>query len=122
MILKLLVNENFPAPALKVLRESGLAVDAVAELMPGAIDRDVMAYARSRSMCLITFDRDYGELVFARRLPAPLAIIYIRQEPLPPSHAANLVLSLLRDAEAVTGKFVTISERSIRMRNLPVLV
>lgn len=39
----LLVNENFPLPALRRLREAGVEVEAVQERMPGAADLDVMA-------------------------------------------------------------------------------
>ena len=49
-MIALLVNENFPLPALRLLRERGVAVDSVEELMPGASDVDVLAYARSNGM------------------------------------------------------------------------
>ncbi|MBZ0068228.1 MAG: DUF5615 family PIN-like protein [Thiobacillus sp.] len=42
----LLVNENFPAPALKRLRATGFDVVAVTEDMPGATDRVVLECAR----------------------------------------------------------------------------
>lgn len=44
---KLLVNENFPLPALRRLRENGIGVESVEELMPGASDAQVMTYASS---------------------------------------------------------------------------
>jgi predicted nuclease of predicted toxin-antitoxin system len=67
----LLVNENFPVPALKLLRAQGVHAEAVQELMPGAPDSAVLAYARAHSHWRVTFDRDYGELgVRARRAGA----------------------------------------------------
>ena len=57
----LLVNENFPAPALKHLRAAGFDVVAVTEEMPGATDRVVLERARELGRWLVTFDRDYGE-------------------------------------------------------------
>ena len=62
----LLVNENFPVPALKLLRAQGVQAEAVQELMPGAPDTTVLAYAVAHGHWLVTFDRDYGELVFVR--------------------------------------------------------
>lgn len=115
----LLVNENFPLPALRRLREAGVTAEAVEELMPGATDVDVMAYARVQALWLVTFDRDYGELVFARGTPAPPAIIYIRQEPFPPARPADFVLALLDQPDEIAGMFVTVSERSTRKRKLP---
>ncbi len=74
----LLANENVPAPLTTQLRASGLTVSAVAELMPGASDRAVLQHAHQQGLWVLTFDRDYGELVFARAVPPPPAIIYLR--------------------------------------------
>lgn len=38
----LLANENWPRPALMALRDAGLKVQAVTEIMPAAADADVM--------------------------------------------------------------------------------
>ena len=75
MTVRLLANENFPRPALLALRAAGVDVESVGERMPSASDADVLAYAAANGLWLVTFDRDYGELVFARRAPAPPAIL-----------------------------------------------
>lgn len=46
MNVAILANENFPAPAIRKLREAGIDVVAVREVMPSASDKEVMAYAR----------------------------------------------------------------------------
>ena len=114
----LLVNENFPIPALKLLRDRGVLAEAVQELMPGAFDSAILAYARAHDHWLVTFDRDYGELVFARGEPPP-ALVYLRQHPNPPTRPGELLLSLLSRADEVEGHFVTVSEQSVRLRRLP---
>jgi predicted nuclease of predicted toxin-antitoxin system len=115
----LLVNENFPVPSLRRLREAGIAAESVQELMPGTSDSEVMAHARQHGLWVVTFDRDYGELVFARGEPAPPVIVYLRQEPYPPEAPAALVLALLEEPEHIAGKFVTVTQRSVRVRDLP---
>ena len=67
----------------------------------------------------MTYDRDYGELVFSRGLPSPPAIVYLRQEAYPPSRPADLLRNLLARPEQVEGYFVVVGERSIRKRRLP---
>lgn len=62
--IRLLANENFPGPAIRLLRERGIDVVWVAERMPAATDAEVLACARAEGRWLLTFDRDYGELVF----------------------------------------------------------
>ena len=58
-----LVNENFPAPSVAVLRASGHDVLYIADSHAGDDDADVLALAREEGRWLVTFDRDYGELL-----------------------------------------------------------
>lgn len=115
----LIVNENFPYPALRRLRGAGVDVLAVRELMPGASDEAILRKACETNRWLVTFDRDYGELVYSKRCPAPPAILYLRQEPCPPDKPADWVLALLDDPTQAHGQFVVIGEYTIRCRPLP---
>jgi predicted nuclease of predicted toxin-antitoxin system len=115
----LLVNENFPAPAIKALRAVGFDVVAVAETMPGATDREVLERARALGRWLVTFDRDYGELVFLQKLPPPPAIIFIRQEPVSPDAPAEWLSNLLSDPVIDPGFFIILGSNTIRRRRLP---
>lgn len=78
----LLANENFPVPAIRKLRAAGVDVVAVIEIMPSVSDRELMAYARPEQRWIVTFDRDYGDLVFREGLLPTPAILFFRQEPL----------------------------------------
>ncbi len=115
----LIVNENFPAPAVRVLRDNGVDVLSVQETMPGASDEAVLAKATETGRWLVTFDRDYGELVFSRQCAPPPAILYLRQEPMPPTRPAAWVLELLAEPTLAEGHLVVIGERAIRRRPLP---
>jgi predicted nuclease of predicted toxin-antitoxin system len=116
---RLLVNENFPLPALRLLRNQGVEVSAVVETCPGVPDEQVLALAREESRWLVTYDRDYGELIYSLRLPPPPAVLYLRQEPYPPDRPASILLDLMADPKRVEGSFLVVSERSIRRRPLP---
>lgn len=118
-VVKLLVNENFPAPAIRVLRSAGIDVLWASEVMAGAADTEVLARACADGRWLLTYDRDYGELVFSRGHQAPPAIIYLRQEAYPPPRPAELILDLMRQPEKVSGLFLVVSERRVRVRRLP---
>jgi len=116
---RLLANENFPYPALLALRAAGVDVEAVAEIMRGAGDRDVLRHAVAANRWLLTFDRDYGELVFLRAVPPPPAIVYLRQGAYLPAWPAEAVLSLLRRVDFVVGHLVMVNGRTVRRRPLP---
>lgn len=115
----LLVNENFPVPSVRALRADGIDVLSVQESMPGAPDDAVLAKAVETGRWLVTFDRDYGELVFSLRCASPRAILYLRQEPVPPTRPAERVLELLAQPELAEGHLVVIGERTVRRRPLP---
>lgn len=119
MTRKLLVNENFPAPALRTLGADGIDVMAVAEAMRGESDEAVIAAVHAQGRSLVTFDRDYRELVFKGGLACPPAIVLLGQRPYPPDHAARLVLDLLAGTDEVTGFFVVAGAGSVRRRPLP---
>lgn len=108
-----------PRPALLALREAGVAVEAVGERMPSASDEAVLSYAAASGFWLVTFDRDYGELVFARKAPAPAAILYLRQGTYPPAWPAEAVLAMLDRADFVAGHLVVIAGQAVRRRALP---
>lgn len=115
----LLANENFPVPALKRLRAAGFDVLAVTENMPGASDKLVLKHAHELGRWLVTFDRDYGELVFLHDLPSPPAIVYLRQEPIPSDVAAEWLIGLLSDPDLKPGFFITLGSKTARLRPLP---
>jgi predicted nuclease of predicted toxin-antitoxin system len=114
-----LANENVPAPLVRLLRQRGLVVHAVGELMSSASDRIVLQHAHAHGLWLLTFDRDYGELVFARKAPAPPAIVYLRQGPQPLESFAAAVLALLTNTDRLKGHLVVVDGRRVRQRPLP---
>ncbi len=115
----LLANENIPAPTVRVLRAAGVDVTSVTESMASSTDRRVLAHARSHGLWLLTMDRDYGELVFAREARPPPAIVYLRQGPETPTELGATVLALLSDADFVRGHLVVVRGRTVRRRPLP---
>jgi len=118
MSLRLLLNENFPAPSAKILRETGYDVVAIAESYVGIDDVDVLALAVREQRCLITFDRDYGELLFARRYPAPPAVILLRIVSYRPEEPAQWVMRLIGEEKDCLGRFTVLDDSGIRSRPL----
>jgi predicted nuclease of predicted toxin-antitoxin system len=62
--MRLLANENFPITSVKLLSEAGIDIVSISLLSPGSSDAAVMKMASSENRTIITFDRDYGELIF----------------------------------------------------------
>jgi predicted nuclease of predicted toxin-antitoxin system len=78
---RLLADENVPVPSIRLLRTAGYVVEAMIELAPGTPDPEVLSHARQHGQILITFDRDFGELVYHRGSAVPPGIILSPSEP-----------------------------------------
>jgi hypothetical protein len=59
-------DESCAKPVVLALREAGHDVVSIAEVAPGATDQQVLELALNERRVLITEDRDFGELVYAR--------------------------------------------------------
>lgn len=113
---RLLADENFPAPSVRLLRDHGYDVLSIAESASSIADVDVMEIARSAQRRILTFDRDYGELAFVRRLPPPPAIVLLRMTRYQPQEPAIRAMRVLSSAEAGQGGFFVVDERGQRWR------
>ncbi len=118
MSLRLLLNENFPAPSVAILREAGFDLISIAESHASIDDVDVLALAVRDHRCIVTFDRDYGELLFARRYPAPPAVILLRVVSYRPEEPAQWVMQLVADEKECLGRFTVLDDGGIRSRPL----
>ncbi|WP_297449130.1 DUF5615 family PIN-like protein [Ferrovum sp.] len=113
-----LVNENFPAPSIIVLRAAGHDVLSIAESYSGVADTEVLSLARKDKRWLVTFDRDYGELLFARNLAPPPAVILLRVPSYRPDEPAAWLELLLLDQESLIDKFTVFTGKTLRSRPL----
>ena len=117
--MRLLADENVPMPSIRLLRTAGYEVEAMSELAPGTPDPDVLAHARQHGQILMTFDRDFGELVYHRGNAVPPGIIYLRLSPADPEEAGRALLGLFAIEELqLEGRFTVVDTDRIRQRPL----
>ncbi len=93
--MKLLANENFPLISVNALRNNGYDVISITELSPGISDVKVMNWAIESNRTILTFDKDYGELVFKKNFRPSQGIIYFRWNTVQSDELSNYCLSLL---------------------------
>lgn len=112
--MRLLFDENFPGPVIDALIADGHDVVAVARASPGLVDRDVLSRARQEGRWLLTFDADFGDLIFLHGQPAPPAVLLFRLHPI---IVAEVLLATRRTlAEMTTGGFAVIGRETTRLR------
>jgi predicted nuclease of predicted toxin-antitoxin system len=117
--MRFLADENFPRPAVRALREAGLELVWVSEDNSGSVDEDVLGRCTGGKLTLLTLDKDFGELVFRRGLPAECGVILFRVDAESPSEFAEVALAALRTRDDWSGLFTVVSRSRIRMRPVP---
>ena len=113
--MRLLCDENVPVAVERGLAAAGHDVAAVRDRLRGANDRVVLQHALDESRVLITYDRDFGTLLFRNRArPAPL-VVFVRTSVSPSADGAR-VLAALEHVER--GHILVIDDVSVRKRAL----
>jgi predicted nuclease of predicted toxin-antitoxin system len=118
-----LANENFPLPSVRLLRAARYDVRSVVEDIPSVSDSVILALAVRENRIILTFDRDYGELIYKHRQPAPLGIVYFRFIARTPDEPAQRLLQLLSNGTSTTiitleHRFTVVERDQVRQRIL----
>jgi predicted nuclease of predicted toxin-antitoxin system len=116
--MRFLADENFPRPALIELRNAGHEVRSIAEEHPGLSDEKVAELCECDERVLLTFDKDFGELVFRRGLRAGSSIVLFRLVLDSPLEALAILRSLVETGALVPGVFCVATRDKVRVRRL----
>ncbi len=118
--MRFLADENLPLDSVRLLRSRGHDVLAVAESLSGSHDEEILSLAAREDRILLTFDRDYGELIYRRGLPVPAGVVHLRFVPQEPQQAAEIVLGLEEIADLpLVGRYTVVDPPKVRQRPLP---
>ena len=93
---------------------AGHDVLSVALVAPGINDRAVLELARSTRRWLLTFDADFGDLVFHQGEPPPPALLYFRLHPIVVAEVLERALRSLADVQEEC--FAVVTRDGVRMR------
>ena len=117
--MRLLLDENVPLLLVGALAGRGHDVVHVARIDPRAGDPDVMARARLERRILVSFDHDFGRMIFYEGRAAPPGVVYMRSRP---DGAGETVAHFLAALDAgppeLEGKFLVIDQDG-QVRVLP---
>jgi predicted nuclease of predicted toxin-antitoxin system len=112
-----LADENFPRKSVELLRNAGFDVVRMQEISRSEKDPGVLSISVEMQRILLTFDRDFGELIFHKKLRPPPAVFYFRFDPAYPEEPFEILMDVLNEFE-VDGNYTTITRRGVRQRPL----
>ena len=114
----LLADENQHPLVIARLRAAGYNVEALAETSSGMTDVDILRRADIASTILVTYDRDFGELIFKHGHAAPLAVLYTRLSRAEPDYIADRLIALLAGGIA-HGHITSVTKDGERVKPFP---
>lgn len=117
--MRLCANENVPGDCVEALRQRGHDVLWIREQARGSNDDSVLVRAQAEGRLLITFDKDFGELVFRRGKLASRGVVLLRIRKPSADFLARRVPLILESTAEWEGHFAVVDEFSIRLRPLP---
>jgi len=62
--MRIVADEGIEGPIVVRLRAEGHIVVHIAEIAPGSADPEILRFAHQAEALLITYDKDFGDLVF----------------------------------------------------------
>ncbi|MDQ2862214.1 MAG: DUF5615 family PIN-like protein [Bacteroidota bacterium] len=112
-----LANENFPRPSIIILRINNINIKSIQEDSPGISDEEVIKISLKFGLIILTFDKDYGELIFRYSRNNPPPVVFFRDKGSDPLFAGELLLKILTSSQiSLLNAFTVIEEKNIRQR------
>lgn len=116
--MKWLADENFPFPSFRYLVDQRLDVIHASYDFPSVKDERLVAIAREQDRILLTFDSDFGKLIFTKKVEPPPGVIFFRILDYTPENAGRLLIDLLADNIDPLGFFIVVRDVGIKRRRL----
>lgn len=119
---RLLLDQGLPRSPPRHLERLGIRSVHAADIgLSRAADREIVAEARAQGLAIVTLDADFHALIALSGKTRP-TVIRIRREGLDGERIAALIAEVMaRLPEAISrGALITVTERNIRVRHLPV--
>lgn len=115
--MKFLADENVPYLPVKLLREEGFDIISIYEIERGISDQEVARIADSENRVLVTFDKDFGMILFVENLNIP-GLILLRFQPKSVEYIYSKLRAVLSAEIDFYGKIVTVHEDKIRIAKM----
>jgi len=113
---KFLADENVDEAIVERMRSDGHAVLYVKEMAPSISDDEVIHLAIENLAFVLTADKDFGDLVYRRRMGAH-GIILIRLSEVPrEDRPAIVALAVEEHADELAQSFTVIGPGAVRIR------
>jgi predicted nuclease of predicted toxin-antitoxin system len=116
--LNLLADEDVNFNIIRELRKHSFEITSILEDYRSALDEEVLKISEDTESILITEDKDFGEWVFAHKVKVN-GVIFLRYDPRDLIKISESLIKVLSSyGTKLYGKFVVITPKKIRIREI----
>jgi predicted nuclease of predicted toxin-antitoxin system len=113
--MRLLAYENFPLKTFQLFKDNGYDIEHIRFIKPSSPDTFVMEYAISQNQIVLTFDSDFGTLVFQKGYK-PLGIVFYRLTEFDFTKPFQIFINIIENGFILENNFTVIEQEGIRQR------
>lgn len=106
--MRFLANENVPISSVNYLKSKDFDITSIGVDESGISDELVMSIAIKEDRTIITYDSDYGELIFRHGYKPNAGVIFIRQQPTEPLETAKIIEQLASNSNLTFERTLTV--------------
>lgn len=118
-MLRVVVDESTGRAVAACLAAAGCDVVFVPDVLPGASDTVILAFAEREERLVVTNDKDFGELVF-RSGQGRCGVVLFRLADENVANRVRMAQMVLREhATRLWKHMVVVTERTVRVRPMP---
>ena len=115
--MKFLANENVPILSVNYLKSKGFDITSIGIENPGISDEQVMKISIEQERTIITYDSDYGELIFKHGFKPNAGVVFIRQQPTEPLETAKIIEQMTSNSKITLKRTLTVVDsNSLRQK------
>ncbi|MFW5705565.1 MAG: DUF5615 family PIN-like protein [Bacteroidota bacterium] len=114
--MKFLANGNFPMPSYSLLDKNGMEIIHIGLVAPGEDDEQVMIRSIKENRIILTFDSDYGGMIFKYGLKPEPGIVYFRLKNYQAEEPARILLQIIKSPVNFNNRITVIDKHTIRQR------
>lgn len=116
--MKVIADESVEREVINILRDQGFNVFSIQESLPGVSDEKILDLAKEAGTILLTPDKDFGTLVFQKKIFSNGVILYRLADMNSVEKGKIISLTLKEHGSNLQNKFCVISSREIRIRKI----
>lgn len=115
--MQFIADENIPLETVDLLKKQGVDIVSVTKLSLGLSDTKILDLANKKERIVITFDKDFGQLIFKEK-KQPHGLMLLRFVPESPLQIAKRIQQVLAAKIKIEHYVVIVKKDSVRVTSV----